>query len=1571
MQQDIHSFSGMRRDLHPISQDAKFLWDAKNIRITARESDTLLSITNEKGTTKHVPLLLEGYCGHAVIGDWVVIFATGLGKSVIYRIGLDSYTWEKGECHIEGEDVPIEVCEMKRVPTIDILYIGDLGFDKAHPIQTVTDYESKLIQKVYWTDGIHQPRVINAAYPELILNNTTRLNTIIEDFGDKTERDALFTDNGINLYQSIWNKALTQEQRNDIIAEENISGTPSRYRRAYYDYTSLFKRGNEQFDFVPTLNLKESIDISRIDGSGLFPSGVIQYCITYYDKYGQESNIAYTTGLYNISSSEHGGDPEKRVSCTFKIKINDIDTRFDYLRIYSIIRTTKDSVPTIKRVIDIPITNNTIEYTDDGTNGDVVDPTSLLFKGGETITAGTIAAKDNTLFLGDISVIKPTIKDINFNIPKYGDTSNIKVKDNEGNPLYIKRTKGSFSGGFKSGDTYRLGLQFQYKDGSWTEPVFIGDKQMPSNFRIHPSKGTPVFRYILDSQLKEYLLEREFKRVRPLIVLPDNTNRSVIAQGIVCPTVFKVNSRKNNNPSSQSSWLLRLFSHKNPLFIKYNPEIGFITTDRFIQDTYIPEFRHLMPLAGGLNKNAEIQSMVKSSFNILPTYKEVMEEVENPFMSNMYFVDQSVLTLHSPDIEFNEALYPLFESESNLKVRLIGIAKFNSSYGNIDITTSSPTIGILGSGITTSPFNGYGAETLTSGLMYTDEAADPTKDKTAVESGGVVAKWMTYLWHRSGSLNNDFTRGTYPGTRSALLRKKIVSNIKFSNETTAISPIDVDIQDLQLFNSNELSLIKLRDGDDYITYYGNVDQLLTVPEYSITVNASKTLKAESVNNIIVDIYPEGSNSKLNSSEITLSLSNPVRHSFSKTIIATVNNNVSIKDLSGSNINLKNSRVLFQVNLKDTSDTTVYSGYLMTTYNKLFIIKGTKTSFGVSLASKSEAEDGPIAYLDSMTAFGYLLNYNEEDYNAGALSGKDTIRIKYKSTPHLVFNTSDKVPIISPTEQVVAVDTIKGFITPEVFENDDTHASLWVAEVYRDNPDNNIEAVNDSNVHKYTRFGGLSDEALKNNLWIPANLPISLSDDSCTVDWLWGDTWYQRYDCLKTYPFTEEDENQIVEIGCSWCETRVNLEGRYDRNIDLHDNNNIRPTNFNKVNTVYSQSNNFFSYRILDNDYYKLKTYPSQIVWSLVKSPADINDIWTSIRSSSQLDLPSTLGRINKVVPWNESLLGFQDKGIVNILFNSRVQIQVSDGVPIEIANSQRIEGFRVVSDIIGCQSPFACTTTPNGIYFVDMNTFSFYRFGESFENLGDINGFTIPLKELLKPRELNWMYTNESKGIKNGIRIDYDPTYGDIYLTPGYSLWEETLEPDETVTGKYEADLSYVYSEKLGQFISRVNYGGSILIPYKGTLYAIALEHGTQENWIWTMFTGKYNNIFNGIKSYEISFISNSNPLITKIFDTIDIEADLFKSDISNLIEGNINHDNITFLFNYIRVSNEYQDTNIVPFNTYNLRKKFRLWRATIPRQYKSRNRIRNQWSKVTLGKLKPKEDEMMVLHNIVVNYSI
>lgn len=142
--EDTHVFQGMRRGNHQLKQAKEFLWDAHNIRITDKEDNTLFSITNEKGTSGPLVTLKSKYVGHCVLNNTLIVF-TGMNdqsQNYIYKIQQQGNSYEAEILFYREEK-------------------WDYGWTPLHPIEAFGVYESQLAQKVYWVDGINQPRVIN------------------------------------------------------------------------------------------------------------------------------------------------------------------------------------------------------------------------------------------------------------------------------------------------------------------------------------------------------------------------------------------------------------------------------------------------------------------------------------------------------------------------------------------------------------------------------------------------------------------------------------------------------------------------------------------------------------------------------------------------------------------------------------------------------------------------------------------------------------------------------------------------------------------------------------------------------------------------------------------------------------------------------------------------------------------------------------------------------------------------------------------------------------------------------------------------------------------------------------------------------------------------------------------------------------------------------------------------------------------------------------------------------------------------------------------------------------------
>lgn len=180
----------------------------------------------------------------------------------------------------------------KENDTIEILKIAEGKFNLGDNIKGIFCYENSELQKVYWVDGVNQLRYINIADSNFI--------------------------------------------------SVNINGKLPITEEIYIDSSPEFK-------------LEHEIKVERIAGGGIFTAGVIQYAFTYYMKNGAETSIVDMTPLYYVSETDGGLLADESVGCSFRITINNTDTRYDYLRLYSIQRTSLNGTPIVRIVKDVKL----------------------------------------------------------------------------------------------------------------------------------------------------------------------------------------------------------------------------------------------------------------------------------------------------------------------------------------------------------------------------------------------------------------------------------------------------------------------------------------------------------------------------------------------------------------------------------------------------------------------------------------------------------------------------------------------------------------------------------------------------------------------------------------------------------------------------------------------------------------------------------------------------------------------------------------------------------------------------------------------------------------------------------------------------------------------------------------------------------------------------------------------------------------------------------------------------------------------------------------------------------------
>ena len=1464
MKSSQHIIKGMTRDLTVSKFNPEFAYECKNIRITARDNSTLLTVTNERGnselsilTSNGNPLQVLGtLIGYNVLNNYVTLFTTG-DKDRIYRL-------ENKQTYFEGK----------------LLYEGNLNFNVNNPIENISVYENDNIQKVYWIDGLNQSRVIN------------------------------------------------------IVADSTVSGSWN----------------DSSFDFVQDLELKETVTVVRDDlASGSFSSGVIQYAFTYYNKYGQESNIFYTSPIQYISFASRGASPEEKVSNSFTITIANPDTRFDYIRVYSIHRASIDATPNVLNVVDLPINaanvraGKTLTYTDNGTIGTSVDPTELLYVGGEEVVFGTMTQKDNTLFLGNADIKRKLVGPDIINSIKGGNISfNQRYVGNYvrtagyypyKNSLYL----GSKIKSFKYLEWYRFGVQFQYKNGKWSEPIWINDAYNgPASggmgYGISPSYNgaltTVQASYSLNSDIINKVVAQGFIRARGVVVYPTLIDREVVAQGILCPTVYNIGDRFGNSPFAQSSWFARpnlafdIERNKSnwngigTLFGDYDKSKAAVISNKNVNLTIDPgtpsaktilidivnkgawaEFRHNKPVPNNWERNAEIQCIANTPAGPYTASKGSELNSYTASHAEYFFVDQNILTLHSPDIEFDEGVQNL--DSSGLKLRIVGVVPITANASEIDIQTSTPAndtskMGFYKETIGSENNSYHGLKNLISGAFWFDKM---TNMKNVDDDHGYTESFFVYAWHRNGSLNNQGP--VTEGSRTAMLDKKKISNLKFSSFSKyfnepwlaykANDATHTGITGVSIFNSNEQSLVRIPApansnlGD--LNYYGNVDKVIAATRvddaYSLTFDFSDGPKTEEFNR--KNGYP---------------------------IVVT------------------------GVNTAESFAHQLFTG-------GTFPIQFVKRSDGATLTEVP--------------------------------NGTDAVRMKYKSTPHAVFAlnyATDGRQIVMPTNRetdytdywnVNDANVTKGgvnhfFWNPTaksisesetqindgVFQDviseytsnltDNNYSYLYLAELYNDNITN--------------RFGGQTEEAFENNIWLPGGEPINLLNADGTpvsyasLTYTEGDTFLERYDCLKTYSYTLEDQNSVTEIVSFMCETRVNIEGRYDRNRGQLNNLTMTPENFNKVNKVYSQKNNFFNYRGINHSKFNLNYFPNTVTWTKEKQLGSIIDTWTNITMASTLDLDGDKGEVISLNTYNNEIFCFQRKGFSNILFNSRVQIPASDGMPIEITNGMKVSGKRYVSNTIGCSNKWSIVESPSGLYFIDNETNSMYLFNGEVKSISDSLGMRQWVNE--NNTHINWnpvTYEN--------FRGFYDKNNNDVYFVNN--------------------NWCLCYSELIGQFTSFMSYEK---VP---AMFNVGSEfYAFNNNKLWQQFNGDYNMFFGQYKPYSITVVANADEPADKIFNTVEFRADAYDGD--NLAP--------TKTYDTLDVYNEYQHGRVTLTDLNGrpspLKRKFRIWRANIPRANtpingipaNNRDRIRNTWAYVKLSTETP-NTYRTVFHDMTIHYFV
>lgn len=1622
MGKQIFNIKGMTRDLDPAKSSNQYAYEIRNLRLTAQEDTTLLALTTEKGNTEYTitgDAIIGNVVGYCTIDKYLALFTYSNGTNYIYRL-------------TEQDNIVLESVK---------LYEGNLGFNDGDILETIGVFENENIIKVYWIDGKHQPRFINIA-----------------------------------------------------ASDETIQSWENKYT---------------PFDFIPAMSLKETVEISRAEYSGMFPAGTIQYALSYFNKNGQQSNIFYISPIYYTSPDGRGGSPEETISNSFRITINNTDSNFDSIRVYSIQRTSENGTPICKIVRDIenkgtlvsdtqhtfrqipetsakkvitprikiwnnheisfldstavpldtfltevsedkrvytiknlanstpyiaghdvylytgmmtengeivkkytskpPISDsasvprhivitetmsfnappndvsysisspdvsplspdqsiddfieetylidtevqsmdvsyNTISIIDNGMLGQVVDINEILFAGGSAIVPSTMEQKNNVLFFGnykyaDSSLSESDIKTIANGIQVYyGYAKNTVDKGTLGNH-YMYKSQLELSNKeittFKGGEYYTFGVILQTNTGTWTSVIPIGTflntlypKDSETSFR-------PVKAFLQISPNVLPILSR-YKTVKAVY----SSYNNILCQGALCPTIFsKKRDDQNSKVYAQSSWYFR-------------------TVDSNENTPYLPCNIHNHSLGADAANESHTQEIMGAEFNGFYNNESI-----GIYNNSDMFIDWNTLTINSPDIEYGSL------KKTKAKMRLVGAMPITAGITSMNLNLVSPLKNSTRNGLSFTPIvnnnisiTGY--QVNLNEYIFNDDLFDSINEDNLddIENnwGNYSAYYPIFTWQKEGSLTTQNTGNPYDelGTKVIASLRESAYTDYFINSLEGFdrSNLDYDISPFDIYYDDNRNIL-LEKQDDNGLYLGAVDTVLSsninlyakynnvIKKRSVFNNANIRMKYNSgIHGVFslmnkgntVSVLPNVSTDSDNTEISNTAGINPiliVNYSMdlipynmfpNNDVAMTVVYDSALTPLSAGDI-IKNERAeSSKYYLYIVDSTRVYEeGYsptmrlaVLRKINGDILKAHVKSNYTKFIVRHEEGTEGDVtlrrtfykAYVkwtESNTEYYYPIIYSEVSFifemEEANLEGYGyTGEYDNAEESILEYEAAQENTIIQRSSPYTGSSPVSNYI--------------YLAEIYLDNP--------------------YIERDYKNVVWKVGGLPKTIDSNLRVIEASYGDTYYQRYDCLKTYPYSLEDTNQVIEIFSFMCETKVNIDGRYDLRRGLRDNTSILNTNFNLLNRAYTQADNIYSYYYI-NPEDAVNNFPNQILWTLPKTYGSEIDQWTHIIPTAILDMDGIYGKINSLNLWNENLICFQDTGIAKISYNDRTALSTTSGVPIEIANSGKVDGKYYISNQIGCKNKQSIKVTQKGLYFIDSNKKELYELSEGLSALSKSKGFN------------SYFHTLPDQTL-DSIKTFYDPGLRDLYFKIN--------------------DTCLVYNEQFGEFMSFFDYNVNFIFPFEKSLIAI------KDNTLWKQFEGDYLSYFGQNVGYNIEFVSSEYPTADKTFYNLEFRADVLDGNITeSSVQSTHNNENKT-PFSSVRVWNEYQDTGVIDFTRTirrdgfsNINQRFRIWHSDIPRDSndpRGLNRIRSPWARINLSNVA--ESKKTVIHDIGVNY--
>lgn len=1329
---------------------------------------------------------------------------------------------------------------------------------------------------------------------------------------------------------------------------------------------------------VPNSNLVQP-QITGFGSGGSHTSGSIQYAYNLYKLNGAQTKVSPLSEIVYLNTGDRGQDVNLRVDKTVNLKIENVDTQYDRIRIYSIKYNSLDSTPTIKIIYE-NFVSSTIEFTDDNnTNIGNISLPEFLFLGGDSYIPQHIFIKDNRLFLANYKTQQFDI-DFDARAYRYDINGNTVIKDstraditstNFTPPSNVPLDFDAINPTNKAVETSINWNKYIWK----TAPTIIdpgGSTDVPATFNnlFTLTNNVVTFEeyYWFDDNTSGSPQAHDFVTGFITTISTYNINPNYIATGrtldgqnvgLAVQNLVGCSGDFQTTYPGDWEWGLEISGNGTILTITTQ----YTYTDRCAMGSIN---NYPMPATVTLSNN---DNTIDVAFDIL-----VNNQTSQSSTASIINFDNggAVITVIIPPVIEGGKLGGIGPNvEFEVKYRSI-----SSNNGQATMlsepsmaTTNTPSeLTSLKSGEVYRMFLEFQLED--GSFLFPKWIADikipeigsvgslpPVDDSGVINYCYIETKllnqpkdsriigWRTSIVERTEFDRNVITQGIYNPSIENNFNRTIDTIPSYLQRTMTRDIANNDnITDLRkpkrfnVFNTSDRNLSSNNDTpldrsfheitakeEDYMISRnsGSLYTPETIVEKRLLANAAKIR----VTGLIKNTFSTSSREVYDNNGLIVNTLSTL-----PTQNLTVSNSTHPGALLLMNIiaNNEGNRVRlgkFISDNKDSANTQIYSRRkhafvrYFGGYNYTYI-----PNQAANYINLTQLNQLPFRYTAPIVNV-----YNIDKFNAPgfteAFSPNGQIRVAPTNTTLQSTGTDYfQGSAITFTNLLFQFD-----ILSDIIANDDNNDYGLVMELYR---------IVDN------QYGGDTYAARQLNRTIPYSSITPLNQATQVHI---GDTFIQKFNFLKTFKTSVNNSVQISEIVSFPVETSINLDLRWDILKNRPDNFDADEITSYGFNRAYDQNNNTIKGVTKPLNFTELNEFPVNIIPSKLKIAGELIDSFTDFLVNDIETLDGKYGEITGIGEHSDNIFTFQRKAVAYLAINPRVQLQTNDTIPIELGSGGIIERYQYLTTSSGTLNKWSIVKSNNGLMYVDILNKSINFIGADNNKMSTVNGLYNKLFSYIDTHYSDLIINNPVVG--KGIIAYYDNLKEETYFT---------FLSNDSFTVSYNG-LAQGFVSFYDYFPRHYLTVDSKMITTKDnkTLW----EHNTPSS-LYNTFYGSY------FPSY-ITLISNDNPDINKIFDNIHYNSEFYNN--------NVDLPSITF--NKLRVTNEYQDTGLVTINPLDYRgqskRRFRKWNFIIPRQSSSRNRINNPWVFITLEfdrrSFQAPYNTMnirFVLHDMLVSYT-